>query len=324
MRWYVPSWNGDIRFESAPDDRTIVTMIMPTVAEIAKLVAMERIFYANGWLEGPLWDPHGDKQVQVRLVSTSLVEVGKRILGAYAPGDAVLTAIRYEGGEIKIVESGSGFWQKIGSALGVAGSRAVQDAPDLADPKADDRDKRELPPHRKEATSEEEKPQEKKAEAAVTVKKPTHCCPVCLAGPLEPAAEVLFEFLTEDERREWSEDHSIVVAGGLTGHRYLLSHRHGKWAQRYGKICHDLDTDRTLHFHDWAVPPEEEVLSAKLVLEHREDWLRVEAALCGSPLFENRFGDFYDGTRSASVTRQIGEGLLAIGQQLVRQRGSSS
>ena len=45
------------------------------------------------------------------------------------------------------------------------------------------------------------------------------------------------------------------------------------------KICYDIDDRCVLHFHDWTVPPEEEVLATKLILEHREAWLRNEATV---------------------------------------------
>ena len=45
-----------------------------------------------------------------------------------------------------------------------------------------------------------------------------------------------------------------------------------------------------LHFHDNSVPPEEEVLAAKLILEHREPWLRNEATC----LLQTKDGKWHD------------------------------
>ena len=44
MRWYLPSWNGDIRAEQAPDweDRTRITIIEPTTDELLTLGRLER------------------------------------------------------------------------------------------------------------------------------------------------------------------------------------------------------------------------------------------------------------------------------------------
>jgi hypothetical protein len=54
------------------------------------------------------------------------------------------------------------------------------------------------------------------------------------------------------------------------------------------------------------------VLAAKLILEHRETWLRNEATLLeGSNLkFKNPFGDISDGTESAAFRRAIGSWLM--------------
>jgi len=317
MKWYVPSWNGDIRFESTGDN-TVVTIIAPTKAEIAKLVVMERVFFANGWLKGPLWDPAGDAAAQVRIIEASLLDVGKRIVDGYTQGAAVLTAIRFEDGGVTAIEAGEGFWRKIGEALHLAGS-TVREAEDIRAAGDETMDTVATSPEPAKPSKSKKKPE---AEVAATVRKPTSCCPDCVIAPIEPAREVLFEFLTQAERDEWNNDHAIVVTGGLTGHRYLLAHRSSRWAAKHTKICHDLDDDVTLHFHDTSIPPEEEVLAAKLILEHREPWLRHEATFFGRTdiLFENPFGDWSDGTRSAGLTSGFGDLMLEMGVALTRQR----
>jgi hypothetical protein len=108
----------------------------------------------------------------------------------------------------------------------------------------------------------------------------------------------------------------LVAKGGITGHRYLLAHRHTPTAIKIGKICYDLDSENPLHFHDWTVPPEEEVLAAKLILEHREPWLRNEATFFGGYFsagfkrFKNPFGDGGDGVPDSSFTSQFGRRIL--------------
>jgi hypothetical protein len=108
------------------------------------------------------------------------------------------------------------------------------------------------------------------------------------------------------------------VHGGLSGNRYILAHRHSERARRQGRICFDVDDQMVVHFHDWTVPPEEEVLAAKLILEHREPWLRNEATMLGPQFnfreglricvmkFKNPFGGFSDGVPDANLTRAIG------------------
>ncbi len=79
-----------------------------------------------------------------------------------------------------------------------------------------------------------------------------------------------------------------------------------------GRICYDLDARAVVHFHDMSVPPEEEVLAAKLVLEHREPWLRNEATLFGSGTmkFKNPFGGAGDGTWDSALTSRLGSAVL--------------
>lgn len=251
MRWYMPSWNGDIRAERAPEDKTRITIIKPTPNELMTLGRLEHQMREKGWYdEDPaLWVPVGDgrrkeaKRQEV-IVNAPLNEVAPLLVENYKPGKQTLTAIVYRDGEVETVD-------------GTQGSEALAKAADKA--------------------------VEKKAMKAASVKRATPCCPQCEPGSIEPASEVLLEFLDEREHQTWARDRHIVVRGGRTGHRYLLAHRHSPTAVKVGRICFDLDDRTVLHFHDNSVPPEEEILGAKLVLEHREHWLRNEAtAIQGS------------------------------------------
>lgn len=158
---------------------------------------------------------------------------------------------------------------------------------------------------------------------AVSVARPTPSCPDCVPGAIHPASEVLLSFLNEQEHADWAQHRAITVIGGRSGHRYLLAHRHSRAAILNHKICYDADDRFVLHFHDWTVPPEEEVLAAKLILEHREEWLRNEATVLqqerrsgkwsdlGFMRYKNPFGDASDGRGDAALTMYLGR--LAIG-----------
>jgi hypothetical protein len=152
---------------------------------------------------------------------------------------------------------------------------------------------------------------------AVSVARPTPCCPRCEVGAVAPAGEVLLSFLSEKEHEDWAAHRAIMVHGGLSGHRYLIAHRHSPTAARLGKICYDMDDHCVLHFHDVSVPPEEEVLATKLILEHREPWLRNEATVLqqdekggwhdlGFLRYKNPFGNATDGRADAALTALIG------------------
>lgn len=165
---------------------------------------------------------------------------------------------------------------------------------------------------------------------AVSVARPTPCCPRCEVGSIAPARDVLLSFLSDEEHADWSQHRAIMVRGGLSGHRYLLAHRKSPTAAKLGKICYDLDDHFVLHFHASDVPPEEEVLAAKLILEHREPWLRNEATVLqeardgrwvdlGFSRYKNPFGDASDGRPDAVVTAVIGmiaESVLETAKQL--------
>lgn len=300
--WYVPSWNGDIRFESESDSTTVVKVIRPTAGEIRRLRHLTTLFHKAKWLDTALWDDAGDPDMQVRVVKAPLVDVAKHIVTAYSPGKATLTAIKIADEKVEAFEAGAGVWEAVKKALGRKKPKKLEAAALPSDEDNKDAYRTEAP-----------KKDEPKVAAATTVTRPTICCPMCIEGPLSPASEVLFAFLTPDEKAEYIEnDHSIVVYGGLTGHRYLLSHRHGRWARHYGKICHDLDVGMTLHFHDHTVPPEEELLASKLILEHREHWLRTAGSGCGMPMFESGFGDGSDGTRSTAFTHEFGDLMTGV------------
>jgi hypothetical protein len=152
---------------------------------------------------------------------------------------------------------------------------------------------------------------------AVSVSRPTPCCPRCEPGAIPPARDVLLAFLNESEHDDWAEHRAIMVTGGLSGHRYLLAHRNSPTAGRLGKICYDMDERFVLHFHATDLPPEEEILAAKLILEHREPWLRNEATVVqqrsdgtwvdlGFMRYKNPFGDITDGRIDASITAGVG------------------
>lgn len=174
---------------------------------------------------------------------------------------------------------------------------------------------KEPPPHRREAKLEEEKPEpkpEKKPEKAATTRRPTSCCPRCTEGSVEPATEVLLNFLDDEQHEMWAEERAFIAHGHLTGHRYLVAHRHSRHAQRAGKICFDLDDAAVLHFHNSAYPPEEEALSAKLCIEHRENWIRHEATCLGGDfdwVFKNPFGGGGDGVPDSQFAGEIGSAI---------------
>jgi hypothetical protein len=287
--WYCPSWHGDWRLE-AEGKHTLLSIVKPTPAELAQLASLAKPFAEKGWIAqedkeklafGKLTSfPFGRGSIQV---NAPLVDVGPVVTAIVQPGPASLTAIRFTDGHIEVCQT--------------------------AKPKEPDK-----PTVPAEPTDEaKELAKKKDAEKAATVKRHTPCCPECYVDAIGPATEVLLSFLDEEQHTTWSKERYVVVRGGLSGHRYLLAHRNSPLAARNTRMGYDLDDRLVMHFHDWTVPPEEEVLGAMLILKHREPWLRNEAtALGGRPLFKNPFGNGGDGVVDSMWTQRVGETLARL------------
>lgn len=300
IRWYMPTWHGDLRIEQVDERTSELILYKPTPTESAAAEKIVAVCASRGWCDAEI--DLTKKKVRC-LIRAPMVDVGPIASRILRPGEAVLTAVVFKDGHVETSSKNEG-------------------------PTLEALTEKALTPYREPAAlTEAEKPK-----AIATVKRPTPCCPDCKAGAIEPATEALLAFLTPDEHAQWAAERAIEIRGGLTGFRYLLAHRNSRLAEHNGRICHDLDNDFTLHFHDWSVPPEEEVLAAKLILEHREPWLRNEATCLarvgtmgslmqhGCFKFKNPFGDFMDGTESAALAGSLG--MMVSSAVLARKAGT--
>ncbi len=278
MKLYIPSWNGDFRLEDDGKGGTKLVVHDPTPHEQKILAEFMSKVGIKGWINDRKRDDDfarfgsGASEVAIQ---APLSKVSKVLIKLARPTKQTLTAVSFSDGKLSVVEGASEpAVEKI--------AETIQQATETEDP-------------------------EKPAKAA-SVRRPTPCCPVCEVGSVAPASEVLLSFLNEAEHEAWARERAIVVIGGLTGHRYILAHRQSEIAAYNTKMCFDLDDGQILHFHDNSVPPEEEVLAAKLILEHREPWLRNEATLLqgNNMKFKNPFGGYLDGTESAALVSEFG------------------
>jgi hypothetical protein len=289
MKWFFPQYNGDFRIiavdnssyrEQADDSACVLEIVDPTAHETTLLESFLADARGKEWtpVSKIVLDEIDGKRRQEILLSTSVASAGKLLYTRIRPADRTITAVTSTGGEIRVYETAD--LAQIDEAL----------TPDAIIPAKD--------------------PETPEEPAAVSVKRPTPSCPQCVPGAIDRASEVLQAFLTPLEHELWARERFIVVEGGLSGHRYMLAHRHSRYAQKVGRICFDLDDDTVVHFHDNSVPPEEEILAAKLILQHREPWLRNEATLFhafhAANVYKNPFGDFMDGTVEAGQTQAIG------------------
>ena len=317
--WYIPAWNGDFRLEPDPSDperMTLLTIKRPTADERRQLRSLCGAFKDRGWVSddgtASMLAPPALLQGRV-LIAAPLSEVGPVVSSTLKLGPNVLTAVRFRGGKIEVCETSKPPPREAQGASGhpyrttekdvekKAGEEAPASAPSAPSvPEPSDASK---------ALAKKEG-----AEAAATVGRPTPCCPDCYVDEDElsrPATEVLLAFLDERQHATWSKSRYVVTRGGITGHRYLIAHRNSPIAARNRKITFDLDDQAILHFHDWLVPPAEEVLAAMLILRFREPWLRNEATAFGdrNHVFKNPFGDAGDGVADSTWTRNVGFAL---------------
>ena len=245
--WAIPSWAGDFRFEEK-DGALLLTVKDPTAGEQEALRRWTKVAEKRGWVTaasaGTL---RQGISVEMRLepdvtLADAAAEMA-RLLNYKRAG--VITAFAFADGQVRVTE-----------ALGAE----------------------KLPKWARTTAPAEVKPAEAPVKA-VTVARPSLSCPEC-PGPasLEKrnmACEVLWEFLDAEQRKEWLADRAITTFGGLTGHCYRIAARDTEEARGRGRTAFDLDDRVILHNYHLTVPPEEEVLTVKLMLEHRENWLRV-------------------------------------------------
>jgi hypothetical protein len=288
--WMIPSFNGDFRLTAGEDESTSKLLIMAPTPHEIQLL--------NGFLKtahkkkwsSELLTDDDVNDTRTILLKAPIAKTGPMLVRATKPADRTLTAVSFKDGRLEVAETG---------ALETLVMKAAQD-------------------------------KDAKEAKAVSVARPTPCCPRCEVGSIAPARDVLLSFLTPKEHADWAEHRAIIVRGGKSGHRYLLAHRLSPTAARLSKICYDLDDHFVLHFHDNSVPPEEEVLAAKLILEHREPWLRNEATCLlqtkdgrwhdlGFKKYKNPFGDITDGREDAVITAAFGV-MGEVAERALRQR----
>ena len=280
MRWFIPNWSGDYRLLSK-NGSCVLEVVDPTGHE--KLIVEKFLKAANkkGWLGEEFSLPVGyresGKKKTLFELDVPIAEAGPVLVKLTKPIERTITAVKFADGKLEVIDQ--------------AKSKIIEAAV-------------------KKAEAQEEKTPDKKA-AAASVSRPTTCCPDCVPGSVERASDALLSFLTEEQHEQWAQSRSIVVEGNLTGHRYVLAHRHSPRAIEQTKICYDMEDRFVVHFHKNDVPPEEEVLAAKLVLEHREHWLRNEATCfyAANDVFKNPFGDFFDGVRDSRTIVATGVGI---------------
>lgn len=112
-------------------------------------------------------------------------------------------------------------------------------------------------------------------EAAATLATPERGCPMP-APANRRASEVLAAFSTPRQRESFEAHGRMKVIGNRSGRSYYVYHR-DEAAKRGLSRCIATAQGEPICAWDATVPAEEEVLSLKLALEHREAWLLQKA-----------------------------------------------
>jgi hypothetical protein len=258
VKWFLPTFYGDIRLESQDKERTMVTLHGLTPEE---RVAMEKLILKaeKGHLLGKPWataaelravDLTSTVKEQRLLLSAPIMDVQTVLTKALRPDRKKLHAVKISGGKIEELTS---------ATVGLIESAASEPA-----------------------SSETKKSNSTSSAApsvlATTVTPPDRGCP----EPDFPqadvlATEVLRTFLSPIQITDFQHHQAFVATGVETGHRYQLTSRHcrSKMASRR-RVLFDLDEGRPLCVHDYAVPASEELLAIFICLQlpGRERYLR--------------------------------------------------
>lgn len=113
----------------------------------------------------------------------------------------------------------------------------------------------------------------KAADAAASVAAPTRGCPE--PTPCERrSSQVLRTFSTRSQWDDWQKTGSMKVIGNATGKAYRIFHRNEAHRLGLNRCVVNIETQGVICAWADGVPSEEEVLSIKFALEHREAWFR--------------------------------------------------
>lgn len=117
----------------------------------------------------------------------------------------------------------------------------------------------------------------KKSDKAITTEKPRRGCPMPEMTMVKEvrASNILKEFLTEEQLKDFTEHKSFVSIGNYTKHPYLIISRWNPKIEEFGQV-YDLVEKYTLCISCKDIPPSEEMLAMKLSVELNElDFLKT-------------------------------------------------
>lgn len=231
MKWYVPSFYGDIRLERLPQtdtkakEVTMVTWSKLTALEKGAIIRLGDIVVDKSMTSSPFdSDLFGKDEGRIELTA-SVTRIQKILSRALKPGRKIVDVVMFESG--KMVET------------------TTADVEEVV------------------------KKESSKAVAGASVGKPTLGCPMpdLVKADLR-ATEVLFAFLDDQQRDDFQLNNAFITQGAATGHRYMVTSRHATdRLSHYRRQLYDLDEKRPYCVHDYDVPAAEEMLALHLLLQ---------------------------------------------------------
>lgn len=255
--WLIPSFHGDIKLESLKPNVTTLhayelTAWEEKAMETLRSKALSRGLFKSPWCTEESFKPLTNSLYRTRdgitiELATSIGNVEKVLSKALRPERQLVKAMRFSDGKVSEIE---------GYRTPAPGSTELATEKEIV--------------HQAEVVEEKKSLAEKIKEVAVTVAEPVLGCPM----PDFPQADirasrVLETFLNEDQIRDYRKEGCFVSTGADTGHRYLICNREQPAVMRarlVGRQLFDLDLNRPICVHDWAVPPPEEMLSLHLCI----------------------------------------------------------
>lgn len=242
MKWYIPSFHGDISLEEKGKETLLLaTNLSPDETKALKLLrdkALCNLWGLRPWttaeefrsLDSPSYRTAAG--VQIRLAAP-LATVQKFLAKALKPDRILVQVVKHRDGKL--------------AEPAVESSDAPTAQPDPV--------------------------------VGTTVAKPVVGCPAPDFSPAEiRATRVLEQFLNEAQIEDFRRFNRFVTVGADTGHRYMLTSRlqRDQLGNFAGRSLYDLDERRAYCVHDWEVPAAEELLALHLFLSlpTREAYLR--------------------------------------------------
>lgn len=230
MRWYIPTFHGDIALERH-GDITLVKVEKLVPSEIVALDKLRAHALKKGWVreqegvgyrESATAFPNPSAELTATIfLAADIGEVAKMLSGDLKPDRKGLSVVRYADGKMEEITD-------------AVYAKAIE-----------------------------------KGRSAATVATPVKGCPLPEFEQQEVRARrVLAEFLTAEQLADFKRDQAFVSVGADTGHRYMLVSRHVS-RERYEsyRSLFDVEEQEAFCIHDWTVPAAEELLSLHLHLQ---------------------------------------------------------